>query len=238
MDKKAFAMETEPPKSETRAMGLLVRKQKWGLSWRGRLTVVLLGIVVVSLGVRNIYPFLAVTQRLDAKVLVVEGWVHQYAIDASVCELRTNRYERVFTTGGPVIGSGGYTSDFNTAASVGADRLRAAGVPSELIQMVPSHESGRDRTYSSAVALRNWLQQNHVAFQNVNVITEDAHARRTKLLFEKAFSGKARIGVVSVPSPDYDARHWWRYSQGVENVVEQWIGYLYARFLFSGGKVG
>jgi hypothetical protein len=135
--------------------GILVSKQRWGFSWRGRLIVTLGGMLAFGLVLRNIYPFLAVTERVDAKVLVVEGWVHQSAIDASVREFKVGHYERVFTTGGPIVGTGAYTSDFNTAASVGADRLKAAGLATELIQMVPCHENERDRTFSSAVALRN-----------------------------------------------------------------------------------
>jgi uncharacterized SAM-binding protein YcdF (DUF218 family) len=217
---------------------LVVRKERWGLSWRGWLIAVIAGILAAGLALKNIYPFLAVTERVDGKILVVEGWVHQYAIEASMRELKDGGYERVFTTGGPVIGSGGYTSDFDTAASVGADRLKAAGVASELIQMVPCRESGRDRTFSSAVALRDWLKQHNSTVHGINVITEDAHARRTRLLFEKAFHGRVKIGVVSVPSPDYDAKHWWRYSEGVEDIVEQGSAYIYAQFFFHGSDPG
>ena len=173
------------------------------------------------------------TDRVDARVLVVEGWVREYAFQASVRELETGRYEQVFTTGGPVIGAGGYSSDYNTAASVGAERLKAAGAPDELIQMAPSRVADRDRTFGSAVALCNWLRQHDRKVQAINVITEDTHARRTRLLFEKAFHGGTMVGVVSVPSPDYDAKHWWRYSQGIEDVVGQGSAYLYARLFFN-----
>jgi len=223
--------EVEPGKCSA-LLGILVRKQRWGLSWRGSLIAIVCGILAFALLLKTIYPFLAVTDRIDAKVLVVEGWVHEYGIDASVRELKTGGYERVFTTGGPVIGTGGYTSDYNTEASVGAERLKAAGVATELIQMVPCHEIKRDRTFSSAVALRDWLQKHNMSVERMNVVTEDTHARRTRLLFEKAFHGHVKVGVVSVPTPDYDARHWWRYSQGFEDILEQGVAYVYARFSY------
>ena len=69
----------------------------------------------------TIHPFLAVSHRVDANVLVVEGWVHEYAIRASVEEFRRNQCERVFTTGGPVEGTGGYTNDYNTRPAMRAD---------------------------------------------------------------------------------------------------------------------
>jgi uncharacterized SAM-binding protein YcdF (DUF218 family) len=213
-------------------LGTFVRKERWGLSWRGRLIVfagVLLAFYVLLL---RVYPFLAVTHRVDTNVLVVEGWVHEYAIRAAVEEFRSHPYQRVFTTGGPVEGSGGYINDYQTAASVGADLLRRNGLPNESVQMVPSRIMDRDRTYASAVALRNWFREHTMPVPGINVVTEDLHARRTRLLFRKAFGNAVVVGIISVPNPDYDSRHWWRYSAGVKDVVSEVASYLYARLLF------
>ena len=175
---------------------------------------------------------MAITQRVDARLLVVEGWIPQFAITAAVGEFRSGSYQRVFTTGGPVHGTGGFTDDFNTAASLGAERLRRAGLEKEHVQMVPSQISARDRTYGSAVALRDWLAQNAVNATAINIVTEDVHARRTRLLFQKAFGDGVKVGVISVPSPDYDAAQWWRSSEGVRGVLGETIAYLYARIIF------
>ena len=80
-------------------------------------------------------------------------------IRSAVEEFRGGSYRRVFTTGGPVEGTGGYINDYNTSASVGAERLINYGLPNESLQMVPSRVMNRDRTYSSAVALRNWFRE-------------------------------------------------------------------------------
>jgi uncharacterized SAM-binding protein YcdF (DUF218 family) len=181
---------------------------------------------------RGIHPFLAQTYRVDADVLVVEGWVHPYAIRAAVDEFSTHDYRMVFTTGGPVSGKGGYVNDFQTSASVGAESLVRSGLPSGVVQMVPSHEIGRDRTYSSAVALRNWINDHKVRILGFNIVTEGAHARRSRLMFQRAFGPKVKVGVISIPSPDFDARHWWYYSEGTEEVIGETIGYLYAKFFF------
>jgi uncharacterized SAM-binding protein YcdF (DUF218 family) len=212
--------------------GLLTRRERWGLSWRGTILalIVLVGLAISV--VLSVYPFLAMTQRVNAKVLVVEGWVHKYAIRSAVEEFKTGSYHRVFTTGGPVVGNGGYVNDYQTSASVGADLLKKFGVPSEAVQMVPSHVTGRDRTYSSALALRDWLRDQGISVGSFNVLTEDFHARRTRLLYEKAFGKDALIGIIAVPSPDYDANHWWRYSDGVREAMGETIAYLYARLFF------
>jgi uncharacterized SAM-binding protein YcdF (DUF218 family) len=180
----------------------------------------------------RVYPFLAVTHRVDTNVLVVEGWVHEYAIRSGAEEFKAGSYQRVFTTGGPVEGTGGYINDYQTSASVGADRLAKCGLPNESVQMVPSRVMDRDRTYGSAVALRNWFRENNIPVRSINVVTEDVHARRTSLLFRKALGDDVAVGVIAVPNPDYDSRHWWRYSQGVKDVFAETVSYLYARLLF------
>jgi len=212
--------------------GLLRREYRWVLSLRAKL-LLLVALVALSLGtLLGVYPFLAITQRVDADVLVVEGWVHPYAIRASVEEFENHSYQNVFTTGGPVIGKGGYINDYQTSASVGADSLKKEGLPAELVQIVPSHFMGRDRTYSSATALWNWFREHDLPVRSINIVTEGAHARRTRLLFEKALGPKVTIGIIAVPNPDYDAKHWWRYSEGVEDVVTEVVAYVYARLFF------
>jgi uncharacterized SAM-binding protein YcdF (DUF218 family) len=218
--------------SSQKLWGILTRKERWGLSWRGRLILVLLGFLSAVLLLLNTQPFLAETHRVDTNVLVVEGWVHKHAIRSAVEEFNSGSYQRIFTTGGPVVGNGGYVNDYQTSASVGADLLKKFGLPSEAVQMVPSHVIGRDRTYSSAVALRDWLRDHATPVRSFNVLTEDFHARRTRLLYEKAFGKDVKIGIVAVPSPDYDANHWWRYSDGVREVIGESIAYLYARLFF------
>jgi uncharacterized SAM-binding protein YcdF (DUF218 family) len=211
---------------------LLTRRERWGLTgfgWISLAVVLLMGGVGVAV---TIHPFLSVNQRAAADELVVEGWIHEYAINAAAGEFAEGGYGRVLTTGGPVVGIGGYRNDFQTSASVGADNLKAAGVPADRVVMVPSRVSGRDRTYSSAVALREWFRQQETMPTALNVLTEDCHGRRTRLLFEKAFGRDVQIGIISVPNPDYDPRRWWRYSEGVREVLGETVAYLYARFLF------
>jgi uncharacterized SAM-binding protein YcdF (DUF218 family) len=183
----------------------------------------------------GLYPFLAVTQRVSANTLVVEGWVHRYGIRAAVAEFKNGPYQYAFSTGGPVTGNGGYVNDFQTSASVGAELLKKDGIPLESLEMVPSHVIGRDRTYSSAVALREWLREHNADVRSFNVVTEDTHARRTRLLFQEAFGESVKVGIIAVPNPDYDARHWWRYSEGVRDVISESVAYLYAKFFFWPG---
>jgi uncharacterized SAM-binding protein YcdF (DUF218 family) len=234
-------MTTSSPVTGRKFGGLVTRRERWGLSWQGMLVLLLtmaVGAVVFAL---RIFPFFAITERVETKLMAVEGWVNLYAIQAAADEFRLGGYERVFTTGGPVAGMGGYTNDYNTSASVAAGRLRQVGLPAAVVQMVPSREATRDRTYSAAVALRVWCEANQVRLTAINVVTGDVHARRTRLLYERALGPGVKVGVISVPNPDYDSRRWWRYSQGVRAVFGECLGYVYARLFFhpdAGGGTG
>jgi uncharacterized SAM-binding protein YcdF (DUF218 family) len=212
--------------------GTITLRERWGLSWRGWSLVAVVILFAAFSFLWRVYPFLAATHRVDTNVLVVEGWIHDYAIRAAVEEFRRNSYQRVLTTGGPVEGKGGYINDYNTSASVGAELLKSCGLPNESLEMVPSRVMDRDRTYGSAVALRNWFSEHHMAVRGINVVTEDVHARRTRLLFGKALGDDVSVGVIAVPNPDYDSKHWWRYSAGVKDVVSEVAAYVYARLLF------
>jgi uncharacterized SAM-binding protein YcdF (DUF218 family) len=224
------------PQVKKKLFGLITRKERWGLSARGWLCLIAFMLFVVLGWAFNVHPFLAQTKRADTKVLIVEGWIRQFALKAAVREIQSGQYQKVYTTGGPIAGTDGATNDFNTAASVGAEWLVKAGVPADLIQMVPSHVAGRDRTYSAALALKEWFRTNNMTVVSVNVLTEDVHARRTRLLFQEAFGKTTEIGIIAVQNPDYDPDRWWRYSEGVREILGESIAYLYANFLFHPEK--
>jgi uncharacterized SAM-binding protein YcdF (DUF218 family) len=220
-----------------RAMwGLFVRKPRWSLSWRGWLAGLLLVTCVGIFVFFTVQPFLAITHREKTDLLVVEGWILPCTMDEAAGEFTNGGYQRVYTTGGPVEGLRKYISDYSTAASIGAGLLRQAGVPAERIQMVPSRASARDRTYNAAVALKVWFESNHISPKAINVVTEGCHARRTRLLFQRAFGKEVTIGIISLPNCDYDPKRWWRYSAGVREVIGESIAYIYARFFFSPPK--
>jgi len=215
--------------------GILERKERCSLSWRGWLVLLLAVMVLARAWMLNIHGFLAPTRRVDTKILVVEGWVHDYVLRAAMKEFQNGHYDRIYTTGGPIIGSDGATNDYNTSASVAAEQLVRFGMRPEQVQMAPSHVAGRDRTYSSALALKYWFAAHHQPVASINLLTEDAHARRSHLLFVEAFGADADVGIIAIPDPDYQPDRWWHNSEGVREILAESISYLYARFLFYPG---
>lgn len=215
--------------------GLFRRKERWSLSSRGwALSLVATVLLVMATGA-GIHPFLAVTARQDANVLVVEGWIPNYALEESIAEFKTGSYGLVVTVGCQIL-SGVNVAEGDDQASYAAKRLTWLGLPREVVRAAPSSAKYRDRTYASALALRQWSEANNAPFSSFNLVTLGPHARRSRLLFEKAFGGKVRVGIISIENREYSPNRWWTRSEGVKEVVGEAIGYLYARFFSPRGQ--
>ena len=229
----ANAFQEKPAEKRKRRpfFGLVQRREKWTLSWRGRF-VALAAVFLMAWGfVSWIHGFLAVTDPIDAQYLVVEGWVQNYALEESIAEFKSKPYLKLFTVGADPL-SGTNIEPVDSTASEAYGRLKWLGMNPDLMQAVPAHVKYRDRTFHSALALRKWVEENHVPMTSFNLVTIGPHARRSRLLFEKAFAGQARVGIISVQNREYDPKHWWKYSEGVKEVIGEGVGYVYARFFF------
>jgi hypothetical protein len=220
------------PKERKPWLGLIRRRECLVLTWRGRLVVVLALALLAFVALKGVHPFLAINDPLPGGVLVVEGWASDHALAAATQEFKNRPYSKLYVTGGP-IERGAPLSEYKTYAELGAATLLKLGMDTNSLQAVPAPLVRKDRTYISAVTLKNWLQDHSLTATNFNVLTGGPHARRTRLLFKAALGEGANVGIVAVQSPDYDPVHWWRSSQGVRVVLDEFIAYTYARFLFS-----
>lgn len=211
--------------------GLFRRRACLVPTLRGWLVILLVaGALAVGL-VFGIYPFLAVNDSKPGGVLVAEGWGSEDAMSDVMEEFKRNHYEGIFVTGGPIEKSSPLV-EYRTFAEYGAAILIRLGCDPKVVHPVPTPKVVKDRTYSSAVALKRWLKAHGIPATKVNVFSTGAHSRRSRLLFQKAFDDDTPIGVVATEDRDYDPRRWWTTSMGFRSVTSEVIAYLYARFLF------
>ncbi len=216
----------------TQYWGLLRRRTCWLPTLRGWLLLLILFGTVLIFGFRNANTFLAVNDPMPDGVLVVEGWSPDYALEIARSKAQESPNHKLYVVGGP-LEHGAPLSEYKTYAELGAATLLRMGMSQDTVQAVPAPYVRRDRTYAAAVALRNWFRHRGDVPGAINLISMGAHARRSRLMFEKAFGSGTRVGVMNVADRDYDPRHWWKSSQGVRSVLDEMIAYGYARFLFS-----
>ena len=212
--------------------GLLRRRPCLVPTLRGWLLLLILFILLIIFCFRNAEAFLAVNDPVPDGMLVVEGWSPDYALEIAKSEVQQNPNHKLYVTGGP-LEQGAPLSEYKTFAELGAATLQRMGMSKEDIQAVPAPYERRDRTYTAAVALRNWFEQHGGTPKSIELISVGAHARRSRLLFQRAFGKGAHVGIIAVKDRSYDPNHWWKSSAGVRSVIDETIAYGYARFLFS-----
>jgi hypothetical protein len=213
-------------------LGLFRRRQCLVPTWRGALALGLGAAFVVVVFLREIHPFLAMNQPVVGGLLVAEGWSSDQTMEVAVAEFHRNHYEKLYVTGGP-IERGAPLSQYKTYAELGAAILVKLGLSTNDVQAVPGLQVRKDRTYAEAVTLRGWLRDHRITATKVHVLTGGPHARRSRLLFEKALGKDIIVGVTAVSGgEEYDPYHWWRSSAGFRTVIGETLAYGYARFFF------
>lgn len=211
---------------------LFDRRVRWGPTRLGWIVGFGFAVICVAGALQCAHPFLALDRPVGAEVLVIEGWLPEYALRQCVPIIRRGTYKQIITVGGPATGYPPPVKDDDTLAYVAMMTLRRAGVDPKSIQMVPTKSASRDRTFHFASDLRRWLNSREVPAKSVDVVTLGVHARRSRLLFEKALGPEVRVGVIALLNEEYDPSRWWRYSEGVKELIAESAGYLYARFFF------
>lgn len=211
--------------------GLLRRRNCLALTWRGWLLLVSALSLFSTVTVLGLYPFLAVTEPVREGWLVVEGWVSDATMEATVTEFRRHRYAKVCVTGGPVE-QGAWMNVYKNYAEAGRATLVELGLDPNDIQVVPSKWVRKDRTNAEAAAFVKWVRETGAPVRAIHLFSQGAHARRSRLLFQRALGDDIKVGVTSFPSGDFDPAHWWRSSAGVREVMAETIAYGYARLLF------
>jgi hypothetical protein len=66
----------------------------------------------------------------------------------------------------------------------------------------------------------------------VNVVSQEAHGRRSQYLFQKALGRDYSVGIISIAHSDYESDRWWASSEGFKTVIEESIAYLYTLVVF------
>lgn len=212
-------------------LGLLHRRECLLPTRRGWLALLIAAaLALVALGA-GAYPFLAVQDSVPGGVLIAEGWLPDYGLKEALAEFRSGSYSGLYVSGIP-LDQGAILSEYRTFAELSAAVLLKLGADPQTLHAVPAPPVAQDRTFSTALALRDYLQSHGVRAEKVNIVSLGAHSRRTRLLYEKAFGPGVRVGIIAVPHRDFDPARWWRSSQGVRVVIDEIIAYLYGRCLF------
>jgi hypothetical protein len=211
---------------------LVRRREVWLPTIWGWLALLLIGAATIVLVALKLHSFLALNQPVGARVLAVEGWMDPEGLDQAVAAFRSGGYERVVTTGGPIDNWRASPSD-PTFAQRAADYLTQHGLAEASVTAVPAPLSAQDRTFLSAVMVREWAKRSGLTLDAIDVFTSAAHARRSRLLYRLAFGPNVEVGVFAARASYYDAEAWWRTSTGAKDVITEAVGLLWMKCFFQ-----
>ena len=194
---------------------LLKKRELWVPTLWGWILIVSALCLTAVLYAGFIHSFLAVSKPVRGEILVVEGWIPLFALERAASEFKGHGYGLLVLTG----------ETHGWAVSV----LKNAGINEDRIAVVSDKQVQKDRTYSSAIALKEWLLASHASGRKIDVLTLGAHARRSLLLYETALGDGFSVGIIAADNTRYDANQWWRSTEGIRSVVEETLAYIYTR---------
>ena len=227
---------------------LLFRRTQVWLPTLWGVVVLLLLSAAGLLGCAHLaYGFLAPHQPATtndgrgARTLVVEGWLDEAELGQAVAVFRSGRYERVLTTGGPIESWQGLLPWRNYAQRA-AEHLRSHGLEGVPVLAVAAPASAQDRTYLSAVMVRDWAARSGLPLQAIDVFSAGVHARRSRLLYRMALGKGVEVGVIAAqPSAAYstiDPQRWWASSAGAKATLGEALSLVWTTCCFWPAPAG
>lgn len=211
---------------------LFKKRTGWAPTWLGGLLTLLLVAGTTTALLLNLHPFLALNAPPNEGLFVIEGWLPDYAMDEALEIYRSGTYEKIVTTGTP-FETGSILMKWKSYSQMTTARLIEMGIePSNIVTAV-GHDVRRDRTYASAMAMKEQLIAADITQTNIHLISMGPHGRRSRLIYRKALGKDYAVGITCLEDQSYEADRWWASSNGFRSVIDELIAYLYAKFLFN-----
>ena len=213
--------------SSSRAARLLDSVRARGLRWKGVLWP-LLGVMaaLVMLYTATIQDFLAVNQPVNGEILVVESWYPVTpTLQDAVAAIRQGHYRKVVCVA--LTDIPGEKGETKSAAERAAQYLTEMGIDPKMVHVLNVTYVEKHRTYSSAVATRQWLQQEFPHTGSVDVFTKSIHARKSQMLYRRVFPEPMRVGVIAGQAEPFPHSRWWLSGRGIYLIVRNTIGCLH-----------
>lgn len=203
----------------------------------GTVVLITLAALLLVLAARGAGSLLLVNEPArgsdgqGARLLVVEGWLDETELADAAEAYRRGRYERVVTSGGP-IESWRVSQAAATYAERAADYLRRHGLVDVQVAAAPAPASAQDRTFLSAVVVREWVEREGLKIDAIDLYSAGVHSRRSRAVYRLAFGDRAEVGVLAATPRSYDADRWWLTSSGTKAVLGELLSLTWTTCCF------
>jgi hypothetical protein len=159
------------------------KKKHYEIKWKGNLAMI--DSITVQFDNDKIDQF--GDRNLYVKEIIIDHETHipyQYNSEYDIGELDGKRRLK---------------NNFNSYAELARNKLLALGLDSSLVLAIPGKRVRLNRTLSSALAFRDWLETSKIEVKGINIVTLGTHAGRTFMTYNKILDNKYKIGIISLP---------------------------------------
>ncbi|MCF8365089.1 MAG: YdcF family protein [Bacteroidales bacterium] len=211
---------------------LASRRERWALTIYGWLLLVFLLGLASMIYVKYIVGFLSAEKTIDAKILIVEGYMPDYGLDDIIKIFDEKNYSLIITSG-TTFDQGFYISGVKTAADLIRNSLINMGFDSTKVVAAPIQANiYRDRTYHSALSAYKYIRKNLPEINRINLVSLGPHARRSKYLFDMVFEPDIEVGNIVIPHISISGKNWYKSSRGFKSVLDETTSYFYVKLFF------
>lgn len=208
--------------------------------WRSRLKCCLLVLSVQLLSLACVlialmmygYDYLAMTEPVKAKMMVLETGLDETTYSRFVRLIRTMEPEVVLIIGHPLSIEIPGNAILDTS-EIHKEVIARMGIPETRLVSISVPIVSKGRTIAAALLVRDWCEQHRQGDGSINVVSLDAHARRTRFIFREAMGPGTKVGIVAMKTPQIVREGWYRSSYGVRTVIDEWVAWGYARLFLN-----
>jgi hypothetical protein len=165
------------------------KKRKYEIAWKGKLAKIDSVMIQFDNDRVNEYG----DQNLYVKEIIFDHKTHIPYQNNSVYLI------------GELGGKKKLDNNYSSFAELARNRLLLMGLDSTLVLAIPGNRVRINRTLTSAIAFRDWLNASKIKVEGINIVTLGTHAKRTRMTYFKILNGTHEIGIISLP--DYKNSH-------------------------------
>ena len=202
----------------------------------GWFVIILILILTFGYIFKHLALFLAKSQPVQGQYLIVEGWLDEQSLLKAKMLFERGSYKLLITSGGPETGR--LKPDYPSYADKASAFLIKQGFEPNKLHIASAPASAQNRTYLSAVKVRQWFEQQNMLPDAFDIVSSSVHARRTQQLYQTAFGDNVKVGVIAIAPQRYSLQSWWLSSEGVKSVLAEIVGLGYTFCCFEPGEVG
>ena len=169
-----------------------------------------LGGLVLFLFLFTIHPFLAPTKPVDADILIADNCLVDYGLKKLSDEFRSKNYSLILTAGVLLPQGSPLAAEYKTSGELSAAILKKFGIREKAIVPIIPKPVKRDRTFASALAVKNWLAQNNIQPKGINLFSIGPYSRISWMLFKEAIGEEIPVGIIACEyGGEEDHKRWW-----------------------------